>query len=170
MNARPREFVVAVLAGGIIAGTIDIGAACLINWRSVPFILHSIAGGLLAEQSFSGGMRTAILGALLQEAMGIVIAAVFVSATRVMPALRRYWIRAGLAYGVVIFFVMNYVVVPLSAWHTMRHFSVGEFVANLLAMLLFGVIVAYFAQRQSVRTAMTAIPVDGDATNREARS
>jgi hypothetical protein len=152
MNARSRELVVAVLAGGLIAGSTDIGAACLINGKSVPFILHSIAGGLLAEQAYSGGTPTAILGALLQEAMGIVIAAVFVSATRVLPALRRYWIRAGLGYGVVIFLVMNYVVVPLSAWRRVRHFSVGEFVGNLLAMLLFGVIVAYFAKRQSVGT------------------
>jgi hypothetical protein len=156
MNARSRQLVIAVLAGGISAGTIDIGAACLINGKSVPYILQSIAGGLLAEQAYSGGMRTVILGALLQEAMGIVIAGVFVSATRVVPGLRRYWIRAGLAYGVVIFFVMNYVVVPLSAWRAMRHFSVGEFVANLLAMLLFGVIVAYFAHRQPVQTPMTA--------------
>lgn len=155
MNARSRGFVVAALAGGIIAGTIDIAAACLINGRSVPSILHSIAGGLLGEQSFAGGMRTAILGALLQEAMGIVIATVFVSATRVLPALQSYWIRAGLVYGVIIFFVMNYVVVPLSAWHALRHFSVRDFVANLLAMLLFGVIVAYFAHRQSVQTPMS---------------
>lgn len=155
MSAKSRELVVAALAGGIIAGTIDIGAACLINGRSVPFVLHSIAGGLLAERSFAGGTRTALLGAVLQEAMGIVIATVFVSATRVLPALRSHWIRAGLAYGVVIFFVMNYVVVPLSAWRTLPHFTAGRFARNLLAMLLFGVIVAYFASRQSLQSPMT---------------
>ena len=139
----------AILAGGIIAATVDIGAACLINGRSVPFILHSIAGGLLAEQSFAGGTRTAILGALLQELMGIVIAAVFVGAASLLPALRRHWLPSGVAYGVVIFFVMNYLVVPLSAWHTTPHFTPAHFGANLLAMLLFGSIVAYLASAHS---------------------
>src|SRR5580658_998813 len=85
MNARPREFIAAALAGGLVAGTLDIAVACLLSRRSVPFILHSIAGGLLGEQSFAGGTRTVILGAVLQEAMAVVIAAVFVAATGVVP-------------------------------------------------------------------------------------
>lgn len=133
--------------GGIVAGSIDIAAACLINGHGIRSVLHGIAGGLLGEQAFAGGTRTVILGALLQEAMAVVIAAVFVAATQVMPVLRQRWIAAGVAYGVLIFFVMNYVVVPLSAWHVWPHFTVAKFVGNLLAMLLFGSIVAYFASR-----------------------
>jgi hypothetical protein len=147
MSARPREFIAAALAGGLVAGTIDVAMACLINGRSIPFVLHSIAGGLLGADSFLGGARTAILGAVLQEAMAVVIAGVFVAATYVVPALRRHWIRGGALYGVVILLVMNYVVVPLSAWHSWPHFSVARFVGDLLAMLLFGGIVAYFASR-----------------------
>lgn len=155
MSAKSRELILAALAGGIIAGAIDIGAACLISERSVPYVLHSIAGGLLAERAFAGGARTALLGATLQEVMGILIAAVFASAAQVLPQLRRRWIVAGVAYGVVIFAVMSYLVVPLSAWHTLPHFTVAKFVGNLLAMLLFGVIVAYFASRQSLQSPMT---------------
>jgi hypothetical protein len=137
----------AALLGGAVAGAIDIGAACLINARSVPFILHVVAGGLLAERSFQGGMPTAILGLVLQLAMGILIAAIYVAAAQLLPTLNRRWITWGLIYGVVIFFVMNYVVVPLSAWHRMPHLSAQQFVANLAAMLLFGLIVAFFSSR-----------------------
>lgn len=139
----------AILLGGIIAGTIDIGAACLISGRDVPFILHAIAGGLLAERSFSGGTPTALLGLALQELMGIIIAAIYVLAAGSLPVLRRRWIPMGLAYGVVIFFVMNYVVVPLSAWKHVPHFTSVKFLENLAAMLLFGLIVALFARRRS---------------------
>ena len=59
------------------------------------------------------------------------------------------WIVGGVAYGVVIFFVMNYIVVPLSAWATWPHFTVVKFVENMVAMLLFGLIVAFFAQRSA---------------------
>jgi hypothetical protein len=156
VSAKSREFVIAALTGGIIAGTIDIGAACLISGRSVPHVLDAIAGGLLAEEAFAGGARTAFLGGILQELMGILIAAVFAGAAQVLPPLRRRWIMAGVAYGVVIFFVMNYVVVPLSAWHAVPHFTAGKLVGNLLAMLFFGVIVAYFASRQSLPFPMTA--------------
>lgn len=138
MNRRwPKDFV-AILAGGIVAGTVDIGAACLITGRNLPFILHSIAGGLLAEASFDGGVRTAVLGAILQEGMGILIAAIYVIASRFALPLAQRWIAGGLGYGVVIFFVMNYVVVPLSAWKRVPHFSPWTFTENMIAMLLFG--------------------------------
>jgi hypothetical protein len=149
MPGNARALLTASLAGGIVAGTIDIGAACLINGRSVAFILHAIAGGLLAQRSFAGGAATAVLGAALQEGMGILIAAIYVAAGEWLPALRRRWVAFGLAYGVGIFVVMNYVVVPLSAWRRFPHFSAAKFAANLAAMLLFGLIVAYFARRRA---------------------
>ena len=153
MQGNSRALIAASLAGGIVAGTIDIGAACLINGRSIPFILHAIAGGLLAQRSFAGGTATAVLGAALQEGMGILIAAIYVVAGEWLPALRRRWVGFGLAYGVVIFLVMNYVVVPLSAWRRFPHFSAGKFAANLAAMLLFGLIVACFARQRAARGA-----------------
>jgi len=135
-----------IVLGGLVAGTIDIGAACLISGHRVGFILHTIAGGLLGMSSYAGGLPTAILGLVLQEAMGLLIAAVFGLAARRVATLARFWIPSGLAYGVVIFAVMNYVVVPLSAWHVVPHFKPSSFVENMLAMLLFGLIIAFFAR------------------------
>ncbi len=137
----------ALLAGGIVAGTIDIGAAAVINMASPIRILHFVAGGLYGRPALQGGATMTILGAVLQLAMSIVIAAIYVFACRRMPILGRAWLASGLLYGVVVFFVMNYVVVPLSAWGKAPTFTVASFVENLLAMLLFGLIVAYFAQR-----------------------
>jgi hypothetical protein len=138
-----------ILLGGIVAAAIDIGAACLITGRSVTFILHAIAGGLLGKAAHSGGLRTALLGFALQLLMGVIIAAIYAVATRITPLLSRRWIAGGLAAGVIIFFVMNYVVVPLSAWKSVPHFTAPKFLANLAAMLLFGLIVAFFVRRSS---------------------
>lgn len=148
MNDRARAYLTAILHGGLLAATIDIGAACLINGRSVTFILHSIAGGLLAERAYSGGTATALLGAALQEAMGLIIAAIYVTVALRIPSMSRRWLVCGLAYGVIIFLVMSYVVVPLSAWRRYPHFSPAGFSANLIAMLIFGLIVSYCASRQ----------------------
>ena len=136
----------AILLGGLIASTIDVGAAMLIGGRGAVYILQSIAGGLLARAAFAGGAATAALGLVLQWAMGLIIAAVFVLASRRLPVLSRRWVLAGLGYGVVIFVVMNYVVVPLSAWRTIPHFTLARATENLAAMLVFGLIVAFFAR------------------------
>ena len=149
MRSSTHRPLAAILLGGTIAATIDIGAACLINDRSVPFILHTIAGGILGSRTYAGGNATALLGLALQELMGVLIAAIYVGAARLLPLLARRWMTAGLLYGVVIFFVMNYLVVPLSAWKHHAHFSASKFMLNMAAMLLFGVIVAYFARRRA---------------------
>jgi hypothetical protein len=153
---RPvRDVFTAILLGGVIAATIDIGAACVISGRSPGFILQVIAGGLLAKASFDGGVATMLLGAVLQELMGVVIATLYVLLVKSVPVLLRRWIIGGLAYGVVIFFVMNYAVVPLSAWKSTPHFTPVKFAANMAAMLLFGLIVAFFSRR-GVRAELTA--------------
>jgi hypothetical protein len=135
----------AILLGGLIAGTIDVGAAALINLLSPVFILKVIAGGLLGKPALAGGPAVAFLGLVLQWVMSLLIAAVYVIASRRLPTLRDRWILGGLAYGVGVFFVMNYVVLPLSAWGKAPTFTVVTFTANLVAMLLFGLIVAFFA-------------------------
>jgi hypothetical protein len=142
-----RDVFTAILLGGVIAATIDIGAACVISGRSPGFILQVIAGGLLAKASFGGGLATMFLGAVLQEVMGVLIATIYVLSTKSTPVLLRRWIIGGLAYGVVIFFVMNFVVVPLSAWKSAPHFTPVKFAANMAAMLLFGLIVAFFSRK-----------------------
>jgi hypothetical protein len=141
-----RSELTAVLLGGVVAGTIDIGAAALINLISPVRIMQFIAGGLLGKAALSGGVPVALLGLVLQWLMSMIIAAVYVFAASWLPVLGRRWIAFGLAYGVVVFFVMNYVVVPLSAWARWPHFTPYTFAANMAAMLLFGLIVAFFAR------------------------
>lgn len=156
MNARtipgPRasrggsRVALAILSGGLIAGTLDIGAAALINMIDPRVIVRFIAGGLLGKAALQGGAAVEWLGLFLQWGMSLLIAAIFTVA-----ALRLRWLTArpvlaGLAYGVVVFVVMNYVVMYFSAWHRINRFAPVPFVENLLAMLLFGLIVSFCAR------------------------
>jgi hypothetical protein len=145
MMSKRHANLSAVLYGGFVAGTIDIGAAALINMISPVVILKAIASGVLGKPAFAGGASVAVLGLVLQWAMSLLIAAIFVFAARRLPRLVVHWPTWGVAYGVVVFFVMNYVVRPLSAAWPKTHFTPAGFVWNMLAMLLFGVIVAYCA-------------------------
>jgi len=140
----------AVVLGGLVAGTIDIGAASLIYWQDPIVIFHSIASGILGTASFRGGVVSASLGLGLQWAMSVIIAAIYVQVTNQIPTFRRAWIKGGLLAGVVIFLVMNYVVLPLSAVGRAPRFTALKFLENLLAMLLFGIIIAFFARRKAI--------------------
>jgi uncharacterized membrane protein YagU involved in acid resistance len=147
MAANVHRPLPAALLGGFIAGTIDVGAAALIFGASPIVILQAIASGVLGRAAFFDGAASAALGLILQWAMSWVIAAVYVGAARYLSALGRHWLTSGLGYGVVVFSAMNYVVVPLSAAYPRNPFTPRTFIESLLAMLLFGVLVAFFARR-----------------------
>ncbi|HEX4106447.1 MAG TPA: hypothetical protein VHX92_09470 [Rhizomicrobium sp.] len=137
----------AILAGGFIAGTIDIGAAVALYHIGPITILQAIASGVLGKASYSGGLNTALLGLVLQWAMSLIIAAIFVFAANRLPVLKRRWLVMGLAYGVGIFVVMTFIVVPLSASYPKNPPKLPGAAEQFAAMLLFGVIVSYCAER-----------------------
>jgi len=145
-RARGGRPLLAILAGGLVAGTLDIGAASLINMIDPRVILRFIAGGLLGKAALQGGPGVAWLGLFLQWGMSLVIAGIFVFAAMRLRWLTARPVLAGLAYGVVVFAVMNYVVVYFSAWHRINHFTPLSFIENLLAMLVFGLIVSICAR------------------------
>ena len=69
------------------------------------------------------------------------------SPARRLEVLRSRWLLSGIAYGIPVYFVMEYVVMPLSAWHRVPKFSPVPFAENLLAMMVFGLIIAFFASK-----------------------
>ena len=160
MNLPGRPTAAAVLWGGLIAGTIDIGAASLINWLNPFIILQAVASGLLGRASFQDGTPAAALRYALQCAMSVLIAACYAVSVHRLPALRARWLEAGLGFGVVVFAVMNYVVVPLSAVGHVPHFTTLSVVESFVATLFFGVIVAYFLRDATTRAAATDPALD----------
>lgn len=147
----------AIAIGGLLAGTIDIGAAALINRVSPVLITHFIASGVLGKAALSAGASAAYLGLVLQWAMSIVIAAIYWSVTARMPQLRERWWLGGLLAGVIIYLVMNFLVMPFSAapvtlHQLIAHLTLAKVVDNLAAMLVFGLIVAFCARYLAART------------------
>ncbi len=147
-----------IVVGGLVAGTVDIGSASLINTVSPRIILHFVASGVLGSAALAGGAAVVCLGLLLQWAMSILIAGIYVAVVARRPALRCRWGRAGLLAGAVIFVVMNFLVVPLSAApvtfrYVVTHVQVLKAAENLLAMFVFGWIIAFAARHDDVAPA-----------------
>jgi hypothetical protein len=147
MTDSQRAMIKVILLGGLVAGTVDIFAAALINLLSPLLIMRFIAAGLLGPGVIKGGLDISFIGLLLQWLMGIIIAAIYVLASRRLAWMRRDWRATGIAYGIPVYFVMTYVVVPLSALHHVTPFNLKGFLLNMAAMMLFGLIIAYATSR-----------------------
>jgi hypothetical protein len=107
----------AIAVGGAIAGVTDIlDPIIFFHFRngSAIVVLQAVASGLLGHAAFSGGVRTALLGLAIHFCIAFFWATVFVLAARVLPFLSEYPIRSGLLFGVIVYGVMNYLVLPLS--------------------------------------------------------
>jgi uncharacterized membrane protein YagU involved in acid resistance len=137
----------AALCGGLAAGTLDIGVAALLNSVSPLVVLVFIASGILGKAAYHAGAAGLILGLALQWAMSFAIALIYGLGRERVEVLKRSWVLGGALYGFVIFLVMSFAVVPLSRAVPQPAFTLQAFVENLLAMILFGLIVAFFARR-----------------------
>jgi hypothetical protein len=106
-----------ILACVLVAGTLDIADALVFyGIRGTPpqLLLQAIASGLLGPVAFHGGLSTALLGLAIHYLITFIWAMLFIVASLKVPALRRYAIVSGTLYGLLIYAVMNYVVLPLS--------------------------------------------------------
>jgi hypothetical protein len=155
MRSNPAVF--AILVGGGIAGMLDILYAIIFSsFRGVAAqtILQSVASGLLGKAAYEGGAGTAVLGLVLHFAMALLIAAIFWFASRRLSFMTRNAVAAGLAYGVCVYLVMNFVVIPLSAFPTQMTYTPVRVAINVVAhMILFGLPIALATRAASTRTA-----------------
>jgi len=110
----------AIVGGGLLGGLFDITFACVV-WAIRAGVTpirvgQSVASGLLGrEAALAGGVATGILGLVLHFLMTIIMAAVYYGAATRIPLLVKHAVPCGLAYGLGIYCVMNFVVLPLSA-------------------------------------------------------
>jgi tetrahydromethanopterin S-methyltransferase subunit F len=110
----------AIVGGGLLGGFFDITFACVV-WAIRAGVTpirvgQSVASGLLGrEAALAGGVSTGILGLVLHFVMAMIMAAVYYGAATRIPLLVKHAVPCGLAYGLGIYCVMNFVVLPLSA-------------------------------------------------------
>lgn len=110
---------VSVLAGGLVAGALDITYACVF-WAlkagtSPQRIFQSVAKGVLGPPTFKGGAATAALGLFLHFFIATAMSFTYYIFARRWTVLVERPLMFGAAYGLVLYGVMNYIVVPLSA-------------------------------------------------------
>lgn len=138
----------ATLLATLAAGTLDIGAAILLNLGVGPrVVLQSVAGGWLGRATYQGGWPTALLGLASHFGIMLGVAAIYMTLASRLPVLRSRWLAAGLLWGVAVWLVMSQVVVPLSA-STLPAPDVPAIVQGLIVhVLMVGLPMAWIARR-----------------------
>ena len=151
MHRGSMRWLAFVLAGGFVAGTLDITYACVF-WavkRGVPAqrILQSVAAGLLGEASFAGGRATAALGLVLHYVIALSMAVVYYLVALRRPLLWQRPVLCGAGYGLLLYGIMNYVVVPLSAAGRGSQDPLWIALSVAVHVLLIGIPIALFVRR-----------------------
>ena len=147
--------------GGGIGGLLDALYATLVwgVWlgSNPAGVWQGVAAGLLGKEAASaGGNATALLGLALHFFIAFLMALAYVLASKRLPVLTaRPWLM-GAFYGVVLFVVMNFVVVPLTpiGWRTPT--PMGAFRALVPHVVFVGPAIALAAARRRSYAGMHA--------------
>lgn len=113
-----------VAIGSLAVATLDM-LDCIVVYGLLRGVtatqcFQGVASGLLGRASFQGGWATVLLGGVLHLFNATVIVCVYFLASKRIPLLTRRPVLSAVLYGCLVFIVMNFVVVPLSAARVMR--------------------------------------------------
>lgn len=144
--------------GWLIAATCDICYATGFSYlyRGVPpsRILKLVASGILGTDAYQGGAGVATLGLALHYLNALIITCIFFAVASQVPALVRRPVPIGALYGIVVYLVMNYVVVPLSRIGPRPTPPAPVWITGVLVhMFLIGVPIVWAANRAFAREA-----------------
>lgn len=146
----------AVLAGkilctGLFVGTLDILTALakyyLTTGKNPLFIFRYIASGILGKDAFSGGTGTILTGLLLHYGIALSFTLLFCFLYHNLRFGARHKILTGIVYGIFIWAIMTFLVVPLS--HAPKGpFDISAAVKELLILIfMIGLPLAFLAGR-----------------------
>lgn len=145
MNFQP------IFWGGLIAGTLDLTAACVYSWLRGSVkpvrVFQFIASGVLGTESFSGGAKTAVLGVALHFVIATSAAAVFYLVSRKWLFLVEHPIVAGLLYGIPVYVFMNFIVLPLSQVAQRPQPMAARIINLVILMVCIGLPIALIVRR-----------------------
>ncbi|NUS38983.1 MAG: hypothetical protein HOQ02_08170 [Lysobacter sp.] len=150
-----------VVLGGLALATLDAAFATTF-WRlaaGVPWnrVFQSVAAGVLGtDTSVAGGEAAAWLGVALHYAIAMCFVVAYTLAATRSASLVRNALVPGAVYGLGLYVVMNFVVIPLSAIGHLPKFDNLPWVASSIAMhAVFGLICAASA-RCALRPGLSA--------------
>jgi hypothetical protein len=139
-----------IFGATLLVGTLDISDAFIfygLKGFSPAVILRSIASGVLGRPAYSMGGRSALLGLFFHFFIAFSAATVYLLASRKLP-LARHPLLYGILYGLGLYCVMNYIVLPLTRVVPKPQFMLVPFINGVAALVVcIGIPLAFIAHR-----------------------
>lgn len=115
----PSSFPGVVLLAGLITGTLDILSASVYftiatHGQSLSKLFAYISSGVFGKDAFNGNPAMTGWGLLFHYLIALTWSFVFLSIYPKIPGLRKYPVATGLAYGLIVWSIMQFLVLPLS--------------------------------------------------------
>ena len=139
-DSAPPFSVLTWLWIGLVAGILDISENIVYNhFRGVTpkMIFQYIASGLIGMPAFQMGAKSVAMGVVIHFCIALTWTLVFYLANRRIAMVRERPVICGLLFGVVVYVVMTYVVLPLTQVPPPRHPPTLWTRLNALLPLLF---------------------------------
>jgi len=140
-----------VLTGGVVAGSFDIVYAwafwAIKRGVSPVRILQRVASGWLGEASMTVGWSSAVLGFVTHYFIATSMAVAYYVVARRWPVLWERPVPYGMAYGLFLYGIMNYIVVPLSRAGASSRDPLWVGMSIAVHMFLIGLPIAIYARR-----------------------
>jgi hypothetical protein len=142
LTSARQTFTSAVLTTGLIAGTLDIIAACISAYiqrgMTPDKLLQFVASGLFGADAFTGGVTMAIVGLLMHFMIAISWTLLFYLLYPRLSILRKNKILVGIIYGAFVWVMMNRVILPFTAIPKSPFNPVSALIGMVILMLMIG--------------------------------
>lgn len=114
----------AIAVGTLTVATLDM-LDCIVVYGLLRGVtatqcFQGVASGVLGRAAFQGGWPTVLLGGVLHLFNAAVIVSIYYFASRRVALLTSRPVMSAVLYGCLVFLVMNFVVIPLSAARVLR--------------------------------------------------
>jgi hypothetical protein len=153
--AIPKAFNT-IVYGGLTVGTLDAVAACInAANRGVPpdRVFQYISSALLGrETAYAGGFATILIGVLMHYCVAFGVATTFYLISSRVPTLLRHAVLVGMVYGVAVYFIMGYLIVPLTRVTQGSATLSGTLIGISIHMFCVGLPPALWAKRSARQT------------------
>ena len=159
-----KSFFASALITGLIAGTLDITAACIhayLRSETIPEkVLRGIAGGAFGKEAAANGNMMIVWGLLFHFLIAMSFTFFFFLLARMVPSLVKYPIPVAIVYGVFVwafmrFVVLNYIstinIKPIVGREAITHTIIGI----VILMVCIGLPNALLAKRYLKANALT---------------
>lgn len=138
---KQKSLLKAILLTGLLAGTLDITSAIIhyvIRTQKNPVkIFNYIAGAVFGKtEAYADGVLMPLLGLIFHYCVATIFTAFFFLIYPKIKILSKNIVATGLLYGIFVWFVMSYIVVPLS--------RISSFPSSVLQSII-GCIILMFA-------------------------